>query len=370
MTTIAPPKSSSNTNVAVLAAEPVQQQSKPQNTPAKKKTPSGWMFNPLYDGLFVACLVWPILALVTAKLFGNPLGEKLGFLIAYFLIMPHRWITLSLVFLDPVKFKQNARPFMYVATAIVGGVFITRASMGALTLLLAIDFVWNAWHFAAQHGGIARIYDRMAHPDSGSTGMADKVVLRTLVLFAIFRMAAGSLPSVDAGRAWLSWIPMVMEPLAYLDWVVLALPLGLLAREAALFGSAGKAAAGRITYLTSLTALYGLMILGVRYGHTGLSVGCAAAATFFHSVEYLAIVTWYVKKNKSLQETKPFCYFIPRWAVALVTFMAACLLSAFMFKHRFLHAWVLLNVIVSFMHYAYDGMIWKRPKKKTAVAAH
>jgi len=363
MSIAAPPSKSPTTQPSV---KPESGGPETQPAAAPKKAPTGWLFNPVVDGLVVANLVWPVMAIVTAYLVGNPFGEKLGFLVAYFLIMPHRWITLSLVFLDPVKFSQNSQRFMMVAVAIISGVCLTNLSMGALTLLLAIDFFWNAWHFAAQHAGIARIYDRMANPTSKSTGMADKVVLRTLILFAIFRMAAQSLPSVDSGREWLTWMPMVMEPLAILDWVVLALPIGLLGRD---FMQFGKASWGRVTYLSSITALYGLMILGVRYNHAGLAIGCAAGATFFHSVEYLAIVTWYVKKNKSLHETKPFCYFIPRWAMALVTFMAACFLSAFMFKHRYLQAWVLLNVIISFMHYAYDGMIWKRPKKKPAPAA-
>ena len=364
MSTVAP----SPHDTIVIAPIPPSQQVATTQEPSQQpaKTSSGWLFHPVIDGLFVACLLWPLMALATAALVGNPYGEKLGFLVAYFLIMPHRWITLSLVFLDPVKFKQNAQPFLLVAAAIIAGVFFTRMSMGALTLLLAVDFVWNAWHFAAQHGGIARIYERMAHPNNGSTGMADKIVLRSLVLFAIFRMASDSMPAVDAGAEWLAWVPVVMKPLAMLDFAILALPLWLISRELLQLGSSGAKAAGRITYLLSITALYGLMIMGVRYGHAGLAIGCAAGATFFHSVEYLAIVTWYVKKNKSLHETKPFCYFVPRWAVALVTFMAACFLGAFMFKHRYLHAWVLLNVIVSFMHYAYDGMIWKRPKKKAA----
>ncbi len=354
-----------------IAVEP---QSLPDKSPVDvKKTgdglarpaPNGWLFNPLVDSMVVANLLWPIMAIVTAYLVGNPFGQKLGFLVAYFLIMPHRWITLSLVFLDPVKYKANSRSFLIVGGTIVGIVCLTQLSMGALTLLLAIDLIWNAWHFAAQHAGIARIYDRMAHPTSKSTGMADKVVLRTLILYALFKVASHALPAVDWGGEWLTWMPMIMKPLSVLDWFIVALPVSLIIHSLMKFNSRSW---GRITYLTSIATLYGLMILGVRYDLFGLAVGCAAGATFFHSVEYLAIVTWYVKKNKSMHETKPFCYFIPRWAVALVTFMAACFLSAIMFENRYLHAWIFLNVIVSFMHYAYDGMIWKRPTKKSTPA--
>ena len=329
--------------------------------PAPPKVAKGWLFNPIIDGLVVANLLWPVMAIVTAQLTNTEVGKSMGFLIAYFLIMPHRWITLTLVFLDPVKFKQNSKKFLLVAVLIVSVATLTQLSMGALAMLLAFDLLWNSWHFAAQHAGIARIYDRMAHPESTSTGMADKLVLRTLIVFAILRMAAVALPTVESGGAWLEWLPVVMAPLSFLDWFVVALPIGLMARDLWQFNSL---AWGRIIYLSSITTLYGLMILGVRYEMYGMALGCAAGATFFHSVEYLSIVTWYVKKNKSMRESKPFCYFVPRWAVVLLTFMAACFVSAAMFKQNHIHAWMFMNLVVSYMHYAYDGIIWKRPTKK------
>ena len=47
--------------------------------------------------------------------------------------------------------------------------------------------------------------------------------------------------------------------------------------------------------------------------------------------------------------------------------MTFCVLSAVLLKGRFYMAWACVNLVVSFLHYAYDGMIWKRPKQKPAV---
>jgi hypothetical protein len=30
-----------------------------------------------------------------------------------------------------------------------------------------------------------------------------------------------------------------------------------------------------------------------------------------------------------------------------------------MIEHRFLETWLLINIIVAFLHYSYDGLIWK-----------
>ncbi len=48
----------------------------------------------------------------------------------------------------------------------------------------------------------------------------------------------------------------------------------------------------------------------------------AGVATAFHSLEYMTIVSWYVKQNQSLSETKPFSLPTPRWLVSITVFMA------------------------------------------------
>ena len=351
-----------------VARQPTAAPTKPvRDAGASVTRKPGWIFNPVLDMLLVANICWPIFTWQLVSFAELPITKATGFVIAYFLIMPHRWITLSLVFFDRKRFKENSKPFLTVAGLIVVGVALTQLSLGAITLLLAIDLLWNGWHFAAQHGGIARIYDRMARPDSKSTGMMDKVVLRTLVLYALMRLAGTTMPEIGEGRLWLGWLPPTMAAMSVLDWPVMLLPLILVSREVI---DRRPSAKGRVIYLLSLHALYATMIYAVRIDNFGLKIGCAASATVFHSLEYMAIVSWYVKKNKSLSETKPFSFLTPRWLVSITVFMACCLFSAYMLKERFLQSWIVINLVVSYMHYAYDGMIWKGPKKKApAVAA-
>ena len=63
---------------------------------------------------------------------------------------------------DRDRFRQRRGMFLGLALAFTALAFGVRLGTGALTCLLAIDYVWNAWHFASQHHGIYRVYDRLA----------------------------------------------------------------------------------------------------------------------------------------------------------------------------------------------------------------
>jgi hypothetical protein len=59
-------------------------------------------------------------------------------------------------------------------------------------------------------------------------------------------------------------------------------------------------------------------------------------------------------------------YLVPRWGLALALFILILGAGGWWFDTQFVEAWLFINVIVAFLHYAYDGLIWRRPR---AVAA-
>ncbi len=119
-----------------------------------------WLVGPWFDLFFVANVAWPLLLLVQADDgFGGHAG--LQFWQLYYITTPHRWITLIVVFLDRGRLRERLGTFLALAAAAVAFCLGVRLTTGALTCLLAIDYVWNAWHFAAQHHGIYRIYGRL-----------------------------------------------------------------------------------------------------------------------------------------------------------------------------------------------------------------
>ncbi|MBI1899516.1 MAG: hypothetical protein HYS13_00200 [Planctomycetia bacterium] len=325
--------------------------------PGKPAAPAAWLLSPALDLVFVANLAWPVVAIATAAFADTQALQAWGFLLAYFIIMPHRWLTLPLVFCDRERLAQRPLAYLGVLAAIVMLCSTVRLSLSSLAVLAAIDYAWNAWHFAAQHAGIARIYERLARPADASTGTLEKIVLRTFFLFVLLRLTGTFTP--DDTSPWLMWTAAASRYASWLDYAILTMPAVLFFREMML----RPVAVSRCVYLGSVCSLYALLLVAIRANHSGLILGCAGAATLFHSVEYMAVVTWHVPKNRALSQSSMWRKLIGHWGITLLAFMAFFAVTTWFIppEHRTTWAWINLNV--SMLHYAYDGMIWKRPKK-------
>jgi hypothetical protein len=322
----------------------------------------GWLVGPWFDLLFIANLSWPLVLLA-------PVGESFGghtglqFWQLYYITTPHRWITLLIVFLDRERFAQRKLAFLTLAAAIATACLAVRLTTGALTCLLAIDYVWNAWHFASQHHGIYRIYGRLGEAAPPPGLALEKWAMRSFLLYVILRV-------VSATWSDASWD----AALRACDWIAALVPAGLIARNVFQLGrsavlstqysvlSTEYSAAGRIIYLVSVSGLYLSLLWAVHVHRPGLVLSLATASALFHAVEYLALVTWATRaRHSSLGEKMGLLgYFAPRWGIALAVFVLVLGAGGWLLDTRFVEFWLLINVIVAFLHYAYDGMIWRR----------
>jgi hypothetical protein len=313
---------------------------------------SGWLISPWIDALLVANVAWPLLLLVQWNDgFGGHAG--VSFWQLYFITTPHRWITLALVFLDRERLSQRWPAFVAVAGVVVAVCLGVRMSTGTLTCLLAIDYVWNAWHFAAQHHGI---YGRLSEPTRTSFLIVEKWSLRLFLLYVILRVA-GATWSYAAVESWLLTI----------DWMVVAIPIGLVLFDLARGESHSR---GRSLYLVSVCTLFLAMLWAVHTSQPRLVLSLATASALFHAIEYLTLVGWSVaRRHGTLGDRMGLLgYLAPRWAIALAMFMVILGSSGWLLDQHLLKPWLLVNVIVAFLHYAYDGMIWRGPG--TVGAAH
>jgi hypothetical protein len=328
---------------------------------APTRTGKTWLFGPWLDLFLVGCAFWP--AVVLAALWGNEqTATTLTFFQIYLLTTPHRWITLALVFLDPNKFGQRPRMFVGMAVASVVLCVTYRLGTGTIALLMAVDYVWNAWHFAAQHSGIHRIYGRMARPDVTTGAMLEKTAMRIFLLYVIFRVAGVALP--EDRQDYLSWLSHVMPRLQTLDFLMLLLPAGLLARE---FFDYRPSARGRIGYLLCLFGAYVGTLLAVHFDQQRLILSFALAIAVFHATEYLAIVSWSVQRQRN--PSGVLARLAPVWGVALLIYVGALAVGGLLMTHYLFDIWVLMNLIISLLHYGYDGMIWKQPRPAASLAS-
>ena len=53
-------------------------------------------------------------------------------------------------------------------------------------------------------------------------------------------------------------------------------------------------------------------------------------------------------------------FFLPRFGLMLAMFMLILGSFGWLLQKHWLQPWLVVNVIVAFLHYAYDGLIWRR----------
>lgn len=331
---------------------------------AAVKPVKAWLVGPWFDLLFLANIAWPAAVLLYFLRPAETEGpDVLSLFQVYFLSTPHRWITLILVFCDSDRFWKEPAKFGGLAVGLIGlglalvaaAAFIpehtARASAvtSSLVLLMMLDYVWNAWHFAAQHAGISRIYGRTARPEQSLPHAEfEKTALRVLVLWVFFRFAV-HMASVSAYAGSVEWLT---PWLGFIDPLALVPAAVLLYRE---WTALRRQTLGRLGYMSSVIALYTAQLIAIRVQSGPWMMAFFFAGAVFHAVEYLAICNWAVQKRSS----GIWRYQITRTGLALFVFMALIGAVNYFVNAQSVYAWYLITLLVSLLHYAYDGIIWR-----------
>lgn len=312
-----------------------------------------WLHSPAFDLLLIANLGW-LVALVPG--FAAPDGDTpLSFWQMYFLTTPHRWLTLGLVALDPDRRGARTGWFVVLAVAFLALVLGMRLASDVYLCLFVVDYVWNAWHFGAQHSGVARMYARKARLDANP--WLERHGLRLFVFYTILRTAAwttGWLEAYPDGVAWLHWV----------DLAILAIPVILLIHA----GWRGRAQMPRRVYLWSVCLLYASLLLALRGHHMSLILALTVAAALFHAVEYLGVVTLYARRRQTVGSPGAFRTLAFRWTLTLSLLVLGLGVAALVAERWVTDVWISLNLWAALLHYAYDGMIWKLRAPSTARA--
>lgn len=315
----------------------------------------GWIVSSAFDLLFLANLGWLLLLLPGVA---TRVDTAIDFWQIYFLTLPHRWITLVLVAADPDRRGAHTRRLVAVAALAAAAVVGAFAGTGAFLCLALVDYVWNAWHFASQHAGVLRMYARKV---GGGSAWLERWGLRGFVTYGALRAAGWA-------TGWTEADPAALGRLRALDLAVLVIPAALLLTN--LIG-ASRARVGKLAYLASVCALYTGFVLSLRAGWVGLVVPLAAAGSMFHAVEYLAIVTYYARRRETVGGPGAFRALARYWLVYLGAYLVA-LGAVGVWLSRpdsgLAGLWQGLNLWAAFVHYAYDGMIWKLRWPETAAA--
>lgn len=314
-------------------------------------SPRRWVVGSWFDLLFLMNAFWPLAFLPG---FVSPEGTPYAnYWMAYFLATPHRWMTLFLAVTD--SDRRAGRTWLFTllgigATALVVGVYFLTHDFRTLALPYALVV---GWHFAAQHAGILRIYGRRS---GGKRRWMDTWPPRIFVLYGALRM----LPGID------QVVDFTGLELGTLDWTIFALPAMMITAEL-IDWSWNRLQ--RFLYMVSFMGLYGSLILAVHYQNIALCFALLAATTIFHSVEYLAIVTYYAGRRRTVGSENRFRRFAKNWTVFLAWYVLL-IGSFYCFADNasmsVVTVWFGMNLIASILHCVYDGMMWKLRRPATA----
>src|SRR5262249_12223310 len=160
-------------------------------------------------------VAWPLL--LWPGLVSADAGVPTEFWQIYFLTAPHRWLTLALVALDPDRREGRTGLFLglaVVAAVLIGGCWLASPG-GGFRWLGLVDYVWNGWHFASQHGGVLRLYSRKV---GGAPNWLERYGLRSFIGYAILLTAGWSTGWLEAYPDWRPWLRL-------LDGLALCVPV-------------------------------------------------------------------------------------------------------------------------------------------------
>src|SRR5262249_50547534 len=149
-----------------------------------------------------------------------------------------------------------------------------------------------------------------------------------------------------------------------LDGVMLSLPAVLMAAE--LLDRPWRPA--KLVYLASVCGLYSGLLLALQGEHRSLVLALTTASALFHAVEYLAIVTHYAWRRQTQGTASLFRVMARQWLRFLAAYALLLGLVAVLVERQFRELWLGLNLWAAFLHYTYDGIIWKLRRPATAQA--
>jgi hypothetical protein len=321
---------------------------------AQSRVPRGWIVSPAFDLLFLANLGWLLLLLPGI----TQADTSIDFWQVYYLSLPHRWVTLVLVVAD--SDRRDGRGWILTAIAALSAVVVVGAyfGTGAFLCLAMIDYVWNAWHFGSQHAGVLRMYARKV--GGGWPGL-ERWGVRGFVTYAAVRAVGWATGDLSADAHALFWLHAA-------DATFLLIPLALILTNLV---RAERDRIGKLAYLASVCVLYSGVILSVRFGWAGLVLVFIAAGQLFHAVEYLAVVTHYAWRRETVGTDSAFRVLARHWLLFLGLYALLLGSMGAWMSHPdsgLIVVWQGLNLWASFVHYAFDGMIWKLRRPATAVA--
>lgn len=364
--------------------------------------PRRWIISPAVD---LSCISIGWLAFFLFPVFLDAYAEEAR-VVAFTFFVAHRYFTFPLVYLDRPEFARRKWTYLITPVVCIGGVWLCYHFHVDEPEMFAFWWFFNYFHFVRQKYGILRIYsgkgrwgvkplDEAVTYGWGAAGI--------LYMLAVNAEIEGRLTHYLVGEpVWLYAIVALVGAVWTIDeWTasdrsrrqVLGMGVGFLAAGIAVGYSVSQpgvemglvqlvyaVCAGltiwwfahelrsphglhwpKILFVLSVFVMYGV-------GPTISTTAVLIATSFSHASEYIALVGLSVK-NKSSQpfEDSPILHraadHIVLYTILFIVVVAGALQAL---KYVSLFAFLVFTYGTSFMHFVYDGMIWKLRRPRVA----
>jgi len=311
----------------------------------------GWIVSPLFDILFFTNLYWPLAFLpIYASADGEP---YIQFWMAYFLATPHRWLTLVVAATD--RDRRYGKTWLFVAIAIffaflIGAILWITGEYRSLFLFYTLLL---GWHFAGQHGVILKIYSGKSA--EGVRWMEDWLPW-IFIMYTNLRLISFIEPMLRLPQ---------LSILSLVDIAMLGIPILMLGTEAIRFS---RDRLPKMLYMASFFSMWGAVLWSA---HTHRDVLCSvllAAVTVFHSIEYMAMVSYYAWQRKEIGSAGMFQKMARNWTVVFTWYVVGCGLLYALGNALIVVSCFAINTWASLLHCAYDGLMWRMRDHDTSEA--
>lgn len=338
---------------------------------------SRWIVRPSIDLFFFAFGWVPLFFVFSFVNKANPNGRWVPILIGFVLMTNfiHRNLTHLLVYGNPEEFEERKRT--YILLPVILGIvtafsvwYESRAQVSPgwfkpYVFLLVATTLWNFYHAIMQKIGFLRIYSRKGN--YGSPGL-EKAVVVSWFAWLVFAIAnspriVGEISRLAAsGRILASTIARLGPAVPILAWTALAVSLVLTLLYVRIEIRQGRdASLAKNFFLASTLLLYFSVFYDFLAGFVAFG--------FSHALEYIAFVDAYARRKYAGAD--PSTSWLARQFArtgAVMPIAGLVLIVVFL-------PWKLFSPMTlgwyyvgsSFLHYLYDGWIWKlrRPKVGT-----
>lgn len=265
----------------------------------------------------------------------------------------HRHYTFALVYGEKEEFNKHRLIYTGLPLLCLIATFLF-VYYDSFKILLAVSVVWTIYHTIAQKYGITRIYSRKSEYGEAHTEMW---IIYSWAIFLFFYMLTTqkeNLLDYSIGRLALGYLEQHSQYLNSFAIVALIASLYFTARYIIIeFKNRDKISIPKNLYVLSVLIIYATFLHSVVIGYIVMG--------FSHAIEYIAFVNFFVdkkyKKNTNstsllARASKNLWLYSGLFAIAVV----GLALTGRQIDKQAVSIYI---VGTSFLHFTYDGLIWK-----------